>query len=180
MGTGMSSDGLVILLDKFGIDVPLLCIQIANFALVAYLLYRFGFRSVLRTMDERNRQISDGLEYAKKMQSELRNIETKRSKLIAEANSQAGEIVRMAQDRATELDDRQRAESKKFAEDTLAKARVEIANERKLMFSGLKGDLKELVIEAAKRALNCELSDDDRISYGKHAVEMLTKTDGMA
>jgi F-type H+-transporting ATPase subunit b len=172
----MSSGGLVVLFDRFGIDVPLLCTQVANFALVSYLLYRFGLRGVLRTMDERNRKISDGLEYASKMKSELASIEGKKSALISEANSQASAIVRTAQDRATELGDRQRLESKKFAEDTIAKARAEIADERSAMFSGLRGDLKGLVIEAAKQVLSRELSNSEKASYGKRAMEALTET----
>jgi F-type H+-transporting ATPase subunit b len=131
-------------------------------------------------MDERNRRISDGLEYAEKMRSELDSIETKRLALISEANSQADTIVRTAQDQASELGDRQRMESKKFAEDTLARAKSEIAGERKVMFAGLKKELKELVVEATMRALGRELSDTEKVSYGKHAIEMLAKTDSPA
>jgi F-type H+-transporting ATPase subunit b len=171
----MGGSGLVILLDKFGIDVPLLCIQMANFVLVAYLLYRFGFRNVLRVVDERNRQISDGLEYAKKAKAELNGIEAKRSEIISEANSQANGIVDSAKNLATEVAERQRAESKKSAEDMLAKAQADIANERKIMFSGLRGEVMGLVVEATRRILQRELSDGEKVQYGQHAAEVLAK-----
>ncbi|MDR1255955.1 MAG: F0F1 ATP synthase subunit B [Puniceicoccales bacterium] len=172
----MSDSGLIVLLDKFGINVPLLCIQVVNFILVAYLLYRFGFRNVLRVMDERNKRISDGLEYAKKMEAELGDIDAKRRELISEANSQASEIVNSAKNHGTELVDRQRTESKKIAEDMLSKAQVDIAKERQVMFSGLKSELKGLVIEAAQCALQRELSTIERDKYGQHAAEILMET----
>ncbi|MDR2436427.1 MAG: F0F1 ATP synthase subunit B [Puniceicoccales bacterium] len=171
----MDSGGFVIFLDKFGINVPLLCIQMANFVLVAYLLYRFGFRNILRVVEERNKQISSGLEYAKQMKTELGNIEATRSEIISEANSQANGIVSSAKNFAAEEADRQRAESKKIAEDMVAKARVDIANERKIMFSGLKGDVRELVVEAARCVLQHELSDSEKVHYGQYAAEVLTK-----
>lgn len=176
MQAGMSDNGFIVLLDKFGIDVPLLCIQMVNFVLVAYLLYRFGIRSVLRVMEERNKRISDGLEYAKKMEAELGNIETKRSELISEASSQADKIISSAKDLATELADKQRVESKKMAEEMFAKAQADIATERKVAFAGLKGELKDLVIEATQCALQRELSDVEKSKYGQYAAEVLMKT----
>ncbi|MDR0595222.1 MAG: F0F1 ATP synthase subunit B [Puniceicoccales bacterium] len=172
----MSDNGFIVLLDKFGIDVPLLCIQMVNFVLVAYLLYRFGIRSVLRVMEERNKRISDGLEYTKKMETELGNIEAKRSELISEASSQADEIISSAKDLAAEFADKQRMESKKMVEEMFAKAKANIATDRKIAFAGLKGEFKDLIIEAAQCALQRELSDIEKFKYGQHAAEVLTKT----
>jgi F-type H+-transporting ATPase subunit b len=171
----MDNGGFVILLDKFGINVPLLCIQMANFVLVAYLLYRFGFRNILRVMEERNKQISDGLRYAQKMETELGSIEATRSEIISKANSQANDIVSSAKNFAVEEADRQRAENKKIAEDMVARARTDIANERKIMFSGLKGDVKELVVEATRCVLQRELSDSEKVQYSQCAANVLTK-----
>ncbi|MDR2720860.1 MAG: F0F1 ATP synthase subunit B, partial [Puniceicoccales bacterium] len=136
--------------------------QMVNFVLVAYLLYRFGFRNVLRVVEERNKRISDGLEYAKKMEIELGNIEAARSEIISEANSQANDIVNSAKNLAAEVSDRQRVEGKKTVENMVAKARADIANERRIMFSGLKSEVKELIIEATRCVLQHELSDAEK------------------
>jgi F-type H+-transporting ATPase subunit b len=127
-------------------------------------------------MDERNKRISDGLEYAKKMEAELNEIDAKRSKLISEANSQADEIVSSAKNFATEEAEKQQEKSKKATENMLAKARVDIANERNAIFIGLKSELKNLVVEVTKGVLQRDLSDAEKLQYGQHAVEILTKT----
>ncbi|HLS27540.1 MAG TPA: ATP synthase F0 subunit B, partial [Opitutales bacterium] len=45
------------LANQFGVDWPLLLAQVFSFAVVAYLLYRFGFKPVIATMDERQKAI---------------------------------------------------------------------------------------------------------------------------
>ena len=53
-----ASGGIV---EKFGIHVGHIVMQGISFSLLAYILYRFAFKPVFATMDERNAKIADGL-----------------------------------------------------------------------------------------------------------------------
>ncbi len=170
---GMEASNLVILFDKFGINVPLLVLQIINFLLVTYLLYRFVFKNVIDIIDKRNQQIQDGLKYSEEMKKEMDNIEQKRSDLISKANVEAESIVHTAQKAAADIMQRQEIESKELAQNIISKANVDIENERNIMFSKLKGDLKDIVVQTVEKVLTHELTDTEKHDYQQKAVEML-------
>ena len=50
-------------LNDFGVEKPLLLAQIVNFAIVAFLLWKFAFKPVMATIDARKKAIDDGLRY---------------------------------------------------------------------------------------------------------------------
>ena len=62
------------LLTEFGVDWPMFIAQVINFVFVAFLIYRFGFKGVLSTMQEREKQISDSLKHAETIKLELEEI----------------------------------------------------------------------------------------------------------
>lgn len=171
----MESGGLVIILDKFGINVPLLGIQTINFLLVAYLLYRFVFRGVMQSMDERNKQIQDGLKYGEEMKAELANIENKRIDILSQANAEASGIIGNARKSATELLEKEKQSSKELAQNIVSKARDDIQNERNAMFDGLKSELKELIVQATEKVLARKLSESGRTKYREQAVQTLAQ-----
>ena len=63
--------GIDKLLSDFGIDWPLLLAQVLCFSIVAMLLWKFAFKPVLATMEERQRQIESGLKYAEDTKAKL-------------------------------------------------------------------------------------------------------------
>lgn len=170
---GMDANGLVVLFDKFGINVPLLSIQIVNFIIVVYLLYRFAFRDILKSMDQRNKQIQDGLKYTEKIKIELNNIEDKKFNIISDANAKANDIICNAKESALTLMEKQKAESKKIAEDIKLKAQSEIKNERDLMFNEMKNGIKEIIIQTTEKVLSRELSLQEKESYQQRSVDIL-------
>ena len=62
-GAGEGSP-IVVLFDKFGVELPFLIAQIINFVVVAFVLYKFAFKPVLETIEERQKKISDGLKFS--------------------------------------------------------------------------------------------------------------------
>jgi F0F1-type ATP synthase membrane subunit b/b' len=71
------------ILDKFGAYWHLLLIQSLNFLLATFLLYKFGFKSLINVMAERREKIESGLVYADKMQKEVSAFENSRRGRIA-------------------------------------------------------------------------------------------------
>ena len=57
--TDKSSNAVTRLMDNFGVQGDLLVAQIINFCLVSYVLYRFAIKPVLKTVEERQKKISE-------------------------------------------------------------------------------------------------------------------------
>ena len=49
------------LFGSFGVDLPHLIVQLVNFSLLAFVVYRFAVKPALGQMEERNRLIEKGL-----------------------------------------------------------------------------------------------------------------------
>ena len=59
------------LLEKFGVEWKYVVWQIVSFVIVLTVLYKFGIKPVVATMEERNRKIESGLKHAEEMQAKL-------------------------------------------------------------------------------------------------------------
>src|SRR5690606_23356555 len=88
-----------------GIRLPNLLLQMATFLIFFAIVYRFGFKAIVRILDERRQTIEDGIRLGREMESEkarldeqvsetLHDARKQADKIIAEANKEAGEIIK--------------------------------------------------------------------------------------
>jgi F-type H+-transporting ATPase subunit b len=161
------------LLGSFGVDWHLLLIQALNFSLVSWALYRFGFRGVIRAMDERREKIESGLRYADDMRREKEEFARTRATRTEEARMEAEGIVQAAREDARALLERERATSKKLADGILSEAELEVARRKESMLRDVKGEVGDLVAAVAGRVLAENMSGEDRRRYVASAERAL-------
>ena len=77
------------IVEKFGIDWPLLVAQGFNFILVAVIIWHFGLKKVLLTIKEREEKIADSLKNAEKIKLELESTEKQQQETLQEASLEA-------------------------------------------------------------------------------------------
>jgi F-type H+-transporting ATPase subunit b len=160
-----ASLGVDSIFGKFGIDWHLLLIQGVNFLAVAFILYRFAFRPVLKIMDRRRDEIELGLKYADDMKIELENFNKQREKMINEAKVEASSIILSAQKEAKVQAEQQKAEMSATVESMLAKAKADINAERNAIMVETKNELKYLVVDMAAKVLEKTLSQSDKDNF---------------
>src|SRR6266478_2224297 len=94
----------------FGVDWPHLAAQVISFAIVCALLYWLAYEPVLRMLEERRKQIAQGLANAEKINATLAAIETQRQEVMTAAHAAAEQIVEKAHDAAAQEHTRMMAE----------------------------------------------------------------------
>jgi len=119
---GPEGDRITELLHRFGIDLPYLLSQIVSFGVVAFLLYKFAFRPVLATMDERNTEIADGLRYTEEMKTKLADAEKQHAETLKKASIEAQKIIEESRATAKALLDRETAQATEKTQQMLTKA----------------------------------------------------------
>src|SRR2546426_12665845 len=77
----------------FGVDWPLLAAQVISFAIVCALLYWLAYEPVLRMLEERRKQIAQGLANAEKINATLAALETQRQEVVTAAPAEAGRLI---------------------------------------------------------------------------------------
>ena len=161
------------IIDEFHIDAPMLFAQMVNFLVVAYILYRFAFRPIMDIIDQRRKEISDGLQYAEEMKHKLAEAEKKYAETLKKGSQEAQRTMDDARVHAQELMEKHTQESTRRAEDILSNAKNAAVLERDKLMQEAHLELKELVVATTSKVLRKELTDDERARYTDAAAKEL-------
>ena len=173
-GHGAGASGITKITQDFGIAPALIVAQILSFSIVAFVLWRFAFKPVLATLDERQQKIASGLKYAEDMQAKLAATQQETAAIIKNANAEASRIIDDARKSAKDFLDRQTQETTAKANDILTKAQQAIELERRKMLADARHEIARLVVATTERVLSKKLTDLDRASYNDAASKELT------
>jgi F-type H+-transporting ATPase subunit b len=160
---------------QFGVSLQTLVAQVVNFLIVAIALYFFAVKPVVATLDQRQKTIADGLQYAEDMKVQLAKAEQERAETIKKATLEAQRILAEARDQAKDLLDRKTNEAAAKAESIIHKAHEAIDVERNKMLSEVRQEVARLVVATSGKVLSRELSDQERSRFGEVAARELAQ-----
>lgn len=158
----------------FGISASGILAQAVSFSVVAFVLWRFAFKPVLATLDERQQKIESGLKYAEEMKARLDATHQQSAEIIQQAQEKAAGIINETRLTAKEFLDRQTQEAAQKANDMLLKAQQAIELERRKMIAEAREEIARLVVITTERVLAKKLSDAERSAYNESAARELT------
>jgi F-type H+-transporting ATPase subunit b len=167
------ASGISKITKDFGISWPFLLAQILNFSIVAFLLWRFAFKPVLSTLDERQKKIASGLQYADEMKVKLDAIQQESVASAKRSQADATKVIDEARKAAKDFLDKQTQETAAKASDMLVKARQVIELEKKKMLAEARTEIARLVVATTQQVLSRELTEADRSRYNESAAREL-------
>jgi F-type H+-transporting ATPase subunit b len=169
-----ASGGITKIVQDFGLSLPFFLAQVLNFLIVAFILWKFAFKPVLATLDERQKKIASGLQYAEEMKAKLDAVQQESVASAKRSQVEASRIIDEARKSAKEFLDKQTQESAARANEILVKAREVIELEKKKMLADARTEIARLVVAITERVLSKELSEADRSRYNESAARELT------
>ena len=158
----------------FGVDWPHLLSQIISFSVVCVLLHRFAYKPILKILDERRKQIAQGIADTEKIRSELAQAENTCRDIVLQANLQATKLIEEAHAAAGRVQDQETQKAIAAAEQILAKSREAAAQEHARMLTELKREVGQLVVQAATRLTGRILTSEDQRRMAEDTIERLT------
>jgi F-type H+-transporting ATPase subunit b len=164
------------LLNQFGIEGPFLLSQMISFCVVVFVLYRFAFKPVLATIDERQTKIADGLKYAQEMRSKLEDAEAQHKVIVQKASQDAQQIVNDARVVAEDRISKSSQDAIARAGEIMTKAEQQIELDRKNMLSEARTEIARLVVATTSKVLAKELSSEDQSRFTESASASLVDT----
>lgn len=165
-----SSGGIV---EQFGLEPKYVVMQVISFLILFGVLYKFGIKPTIATMEERNAKIGAGLKHAEEMQAKLAATQQETAGILRAAQLEAQKLIDEARKSAKEFGDKQQADAIARAADTLAKAQQAIELEHKKMLDQARGEIARLVVKTTEQVLAKKLSDTDRAAYNEAATKEL-------
>ena len=131
------------------------------FAIVFFVLAKFGFPIITGMVEKRNKRIADSLEAARIAEDAIAHLTEEQERIISETRASQAKLL---QEAAAERDkmiaqaqDKAREEAQKIMDD----ARVRIQEEKEAAVREVRQEVANLSIAIAEKVIRKELSTDD-------------------
>jgi F-type H+-transporting ATPase subunit b len=118
---------------------------------------RFVWPPLVHALDERRKQIADGLAAAEDGQKKLEEAQARFEETVRESREKAAEIIQQAEKRAREILDEARADAVSEGERLIAQAKAEIFQEASRAKDALRGEVAAIAVSGARQLLEREI-----------------------
>lgn len=131
--------------------------QTITFIVFVWFCMKFVWPPLVRVLDERRKNIADGLAAAERGKRELELAAQGKDEVLRAARTQASEILALAEKRAGEIIDESKGQARIEAERILTAARTDIAQEMNRAKEQLRSTVAELAVAGAAKILEKEI-----------------------
>lgn len=151
------TSGIDVLLPNMAEFIPML----VCFIILIAILGKFGWPKFADMLDKRELTIKDSLEKSEAARIESEKLLEEYKQQLAEAKTQAAQIVADAKKTGEALKTDMSEQAQKEAADIIAKAKVAIESEKKVAIAELQSSVADTSIAVAARLVGNDLSEDD-------------------
>lgn len=159
--------------NQFHVDGPMLTSQIISFIIVAAALWYLALRPLLAAVEERNRKIREGLQYAEEMKDRLADAERQSEQKVREASEEAGKIVAKANENSKAFAAAQMQAAIAKAEQVVDNAHKAMELEHKQMLEEVRSEVAGLVVSTTSKVLSKELDSGEKTRLADAAAKEL-------
>lgn len=144
----------------FDINTGLIFWTVLIFAILMGLLWRFGWPSILKAVEERERRIERQLADAERANAEAARLLEEHRRQMAAAKSEAGDLIAKAKAVAQKERETLLAKAREEYEALLSRARKDIDAEKEKALVALRREAVELSIAAAAKVIEANLDTE--------------------
>jgi F-type H+-transporting ATPase subunit b len=156
--TQFASEAKADIFTSLGIDWQMLILQIIAFLVLVFILGKFVYPILIKSVDERQDKIDAANKAAAEAQAAAADAETRVEKLLKKARIEAAEIVETAKTESNVLLTASEEKAKKRSEQIVASAQDEIQKEVIAAKSALHNETVELVALATEKVVGKTVS----------------------
>ena len=140
-------------MELFKVDFGLTIWMFVAFAILLFILWKFAWPAILKSVDSRADLIDKGVEYAQNAKIRLDNAQQ------ADARHQQADIIAEANKMKTQIIEEAREEAKKEAQKVLDNAKLSIEQSRKEAEKSLRDEVSRYALAIAGQVTREQLKD---------------------
>ncbi len=125
-----------------------------------FILSKYAWPFIIKSMDERAELIDNGVAYAQEAKKHLDNARAEADKLIAEARGQQADILRDATKMRNQIVENARGEAQAEAKKVAEAAQLSIEQSRRESEKELRREVSEIALTIAEKVLRNSINDD--------------------
>ena len=143
-------------------DFGLLFWMTVIFAVVFFILAKFGFPIITGMVEKRSDRIEESLRKADEAEKALAELEERREQIISKAKAEEAKILKEASATSDSIVAKAKDKAREEAEKVLEQARIEIAAEKESALRDIRRLVARLSVDVAEKVLRTDLSEDEK------------------
>ena len=151
-------------------SVGLMIWTLLVFGLTMYLLSKLAFPRIQEALDKRQRAIEDSIDLAERTRKEADQMLAEYRERLAEARSQADDIVSRARKTAESQEAESLSEARRKREEMMEQTRREIQTETRQALDSIRSEVANLTVFATEKVTRKSLTDADQRRLVDEAV----------
>jgi len=153
-------------------EIGLFIWTLIAFLFVLFILRKFAWKPILKTLNERETGIAESIAAAEKVKEEMKQMQAQNETLLAQAREERSQLLKEAKETKDriigEAKEQAKAEANRIMEDT----RLQIEQQKNAAMTAVKNEIGNLAVEVAEKILRKQLSNQDA---QQDLVEMLAE-----
>lgn len=127
------------------------------FLIVFFILKKFAWKPILKSLKEREMTIADSLATAERVKAEMAQFKSENEALLAKAREERGQMLKEARDTKEKIISEAKEQAKLEANKIIADAQTAIQQQKMAALTDVKNQVGQLVIEVSQKVLRREL-----------------------
>ena len=140
-------------------DIGLFAWNLVIFLLVFWILKKLAWKPILKSLNEREKGISDSLATAEKVKAEMLQLKGENEALLAKAREERAQLLKVARDTRDKIINEAKDQAKLEYGKIIADAQTAIEQQKMAALTEVKNQVGNLVVEVAEKILRRELAD---------------------
>ncbi len=132
------------------------------FLLVFFILWKWGFPSIVKMVEDRKAYIDDSLRKAHEANEKLANTQKESESIMQKAREQQASILREASATRDTIVEQAQEKAREESSRIVSEARAEIEAEKQNVIRDIRNQVAELSVQIAEKILHEKLSNDGK------------------
>lgn len=139
--------------------VGLIIWNLVAFLVLFFILKKFAWKPILKSLNERETSIADSIAMADKVKAEMALMKNENEAMMAKAREERGQMLKEAKETSDKIVNAAKEQAKVEANRIMADATQAIQNQKMAALTDVKNQVGKLVVEVSEKVLRRELND---------------------
>ena len=147
-------------MELFTPDSGLIFWMFVSFAVLFFILWKWGWPVIMKGVSDRADLIDKGVEYAQNAKQQLDHAREEADKYIADARRQQADMLREADKMKTQIIEEARSAAQTEAKKVMDAAKVSIEQERKQAEQQFRNEVSSFALDIAQKVVRNQMKDE--------------------
>ena len=139
-------------------DIGLVVWSTLAFSIVLFVLGKFAWKPIMKSIREREDSIDESLAMAERVKSEMAQLKNENEALLAKAREERAQLLKEARETRDKIVNEAKEQAKLEANKVITDAQLAITQQKMAAITELKNQVGNLVIEVSEKVLRRELA----------------------